>query len=326
MAETLTVAIVSSGGPQDLGASLARGFRQIGHHATLVPEPTVRPSQMLSPALALRERLPKVFVRDCKRLFRNIESRPPDLILVIKGWFIRPNVVCRLRDIAPTICWNPDSPFDSALTSGGGLVQEALPLYDGYVTWSASLARAISDLRDHVYVVPFGVDRDVHRPTSGSGIAKDRVVIIGTASPERIRLVQRLKHLKPLLFGNGWPRSFKARPPVYGRQFAAVAGESAWCINPLRPQNRDSHNMRTFELLACGANQLTMDTPDHRQFLAGTPTALADTFDELIERAADAAPSHGSPPDVTHYLYQRRCGTLLRYLGGDSLIDGTHGT
>lgn len=305
---------------------MARSFRKIGHHATLSPEPTIRPSQLLGPALALRGRLPKLLIRDCKRLLFNIKAHSPDLILVIKGSFIHPDVVSRLRDIAPTICWNPDSPFDSAISSGGGLVQEALPLYDGYVTWSASLARAISDLRDHVYVVPFGVDRDLHRPTSGSGEAKDRVVIIGTASPERIRLVQQLKHLKPLLFGNRWPRSFEARPPVYGRQFSAVAGEAAWCINPLRPQNRDSHNMRTFELLACGANQLTINTPDHRKFLGGTPTALADTFDELIERAADAAPARSSPPDVTPHLYQQRCDALLRYLACDSLIDGTHGT
>jgi spore maturation protein CgeB len=322
MKRTLTVAVVSTGGPHDLGASLVRGFRKGGHQAHVIPAPTVRPSKLAGLALTLRGKTARALVTGTKRLLAEVNATSPSLIIIMKAPLIAPATVAQLRTAAPTVCWNADSPFDSALSNSGGLVHEALPSYDAYVTWSASLSRAISELRDRVYVIPFGVDPELHQPTPGSGAAKDRIVIIGTASPERVRLVARLAHLKPMVFGAGWPNSVvKAHRPIFGADFAAIAGEAAWCLNPLRPQNRDSHNMRTFELLACHANQLTMDTSDHRRFLAGSRMALVETLDAMIARASDAPPTGASGVDVSQHLYQRRCEELLRKLADDSLLD-----
>lgn len=316
---TLRVALISSEDEAGLCASLARGFRDAGHDAHLIREPWLRFSRIVGPALAMQGRLPRWCVSD-EGLLDSVALANPDLILVGKGTFVHPAVVHRLRALAPTVCWNPDSPFDSALSNHGGYLQPALPVYDAYITWSSSVALSIAELRDRVYVIPFGFDPHLHCPLPGSGKALGRVVLIGTASPERVYLLGRMRHLKPLVFGNGWPDEVGAEQPVFRSDLCKIAGEAAWCLNPLRPQNRDTHNMRSFELVACGAQQLTFDTADHQRFLGETSAVLVSTVDELVECAATTPPALRAKAVTADYTYKSRCEQLLRLLVSDALI------
>lgn len=313
------IAIVSSGGSTGIGASLCRGFQQAGQIAMQFDEPWVRARRLSGPSLSLKGLLPRAAV-DTRSLVQNSRSFAPTLIIVIKGLFMLPQHIRALQHQAPVICWNPDSPFDASLSNSGGVVSQCVSHYDAYITWSKSIGSALSDLCDRVYIIPFGIDSSLHCPGPGGKDSVGRVVFIGTAAPERIRLIRRMAHLQPVIYGNGW-RGVDAdiRKPISGRDFASVAAGAAWCLNLLRPQNRDSHNMRSFELMACGARQLTFQTADHSVFLAGSGAVTVPDTDSLIRLAGTTPPTTARPGTAEH-SYRERCGTLLSLLEADQII------
>jgi hypothetical protein len=312
--------IVTSGGPSGLGASLARGFEDLGWRTELVSEPWVRVRRLSGPALAATDGLPRSAV-DEGRVIERAQALRPSLILVIKGSFVHPDLVAEMSRLAPTVCWNPDHPFDWALSNRGGYMVPALPHYHAYVTWSTSHAAVYADMRDRVYRIPFGCDPTLHAPTAGTGEAAGRVVFIGIASRQRAAMLARLRHLEPLVYGTGWDRTqFDVRGAVYGAAFAAVAGEATWCLNLLHAQNRDSHNMRSFELLACGARQLTLETSDHRIHLAGSGAVLAATWTELVEIAATTPSTAPVEVRLEGNTYADRCRELVGCLARDGLL------
>lgn len=319
-ARRLSIAVVSSGHASGLGGALVRGFEQGGHSATLVPEPTIRVKRLARAALEVGAKLPDRCVTSSET-FASLARLSPDLVVVIKGGFVSAASVQRMRERSYVVCWNPDSPFDSAASNRGGMVHSAMPTYDAYVTWSTRIANAISDRRDNVFRIPFGVDPSATIQPNGPEAADGRIVFIGTATPERVALIDRLRGLDPVVFGNGWANSYcQVFPAVYGAEMLNVASKAAWCLNPLRPQNRDSHNMRTFELMACDAPQLTFTTDDHIDFLGGTRSRLCDSVEELISIA-----SEGSPPrvdfDSTQHQYRFRCQQLI-----DMVFQRNHST
>lgn len=312
--KSLTVGVVSSGHASGLGGALVRGLEIEGHRAAIIEEPAIRPTRLARAALEMRDRLPALAIADrTTALVDEVGKLDPDIVIIIKGVFVTVEAVRRLRSDATVVCWNPDSPFDSAISNNGGMVHSALPEYDLYVTWSERIAASLRDLRDDVVRIPFGIDPATHRPVSGKGIAAGRVVMIGTATKERAKMLDRFEDLKPLVFGNGWVGSpYDHHPPLVAAEFASIAGEARWCLNPLRPQNRDSHNMRTFELMACGARQLTFATEDHRRFLNGSNSKLADGVEHMVEIARECDPPT-NPVDRKgeEHHYRHRCNELL---------------
>ena len=319
MTDRLRIAVVSSGDERGLGGAIARGLREGGNEARLVPEPSLRAPRAARLALELGGALPEAAV-DVRRCTRELERSPTDLVIVVKGVFTSPDTVRKMRERCPVVCWNPDSPFDHAPSNHGGMVHPALTAYDAYVTWAHDVASALRDLRDRVCVVPFGIDDAIHPAVADDPRATGRVVLVGTATRERAELVARLHRARPLVFGNGWHRTgIEALPPVYGDEFAAVVRAARWCLNPLRPQNRSSHNMRTFELAGCGAAQLTYDTADHRRFLAASRSVLVTSTSDLVRAVEGEPPAHISISMAEH-SYRARCDALLAELRALGLL------
>lgn len=219
------------------------------------------------------------------------------------------------------MCWNPDSPFDGSMSNSGGGLAAAVPLYDAYVTWADDVAEQLRRHTRHVAVIPFGFDPHVHFQEAGSGVAQDRLVFIGTATSERQGWLHRLVKWEPVVFGNGWDASagLDVRPPVFGSEFRRVVGEARWNLNLLRPQNRTSHNMRTFEIPGCGGRQLAPRSADHERFLHATDSCLFDDFDELAA-VLDSSTSSVSGPQrangmdadrLSGHSYRSRAATLV---------------
>lgn len=320
---SLSIAVVSSGGPFDLGAALARGFRLEGHDATVVPEPLPRVRWLARAALEGGARVPDHVFTTATTLDR-LERHAWDLVVVVKGAFVSPSTIRRIRHSAPVVCWNADSPFDHALSNRGGMIHAALGEYDAYVTWSMSLAASLRDRRDCVIRIPFGIDPALERDSVPPVPTAGRIVLVGTATAERIRLIERLARRRPVVFGNGWSGvGCEVHPPVFGGAYMAVVADAAWCLNPLRPQNRDSHNMRSFELVAAGAAQLTYDTADHVELLGGTRVRLGASVDELASIVDTTDPPPSSDDDVSAHHYRVRCRQLLDELVHAAVLDAT---
>ena len=248
------------------------------------------------------------------------ETHPVELVLVVKGPFIDSYTIdyLRMRFDSPIVCWNPDSPFDRAISNRGAGIRSAIAAYDAYITWAHDVAEQLLPIT-RVVVIPFAWDPELMPPTPGHGVAAGRIVFIGTGSRERYDWLASLAHLRPLIFGTQWPAigDLDIRPPVRGLSFCRIVGEAKWNLNLLRPQNAQSHNMRTFELVGAGGTQVAPYTDDHQRFLGSdSQTVLFRTSRELedILRSdpTEYPPRH--PALLKEHTYTDRARQLLKTL------------
>lgn len=303
-----------------LASALCHAFEDLGWEVGYVKWGPWRP--VLLSRLSIRSNtLAEPFRRRLRQqVALATKDRRFDLVIVVKGPFFNAATINSIRTLAgaPVVCWNPDSPFDDAMSNSGGGLVAAIPLYDAYVTWSEEVADQLRKHTPHVAVIPFGYDPHVHFHEPGRGIAHDRLVFIGTATSDRQAWLARLAPWEPLVFGNGWEAcpGVEIRPPVFDSEFRSVVGEARWNLNLLRAQNRNSHNMRTFEIPGCAGRQLAPRSPDHQRFLAGTDAALFDDFDELEALLGSTpAPGAGQWPDgLRTHSYRARAEMLVDQL------------
>jgi hypothetical protein len=241
--------------------------------------------------------------------------------LVLKGALLNQASIDHLRSCfgAPVACWNPDSPFDDAISNSGAGIPAAIPAYDAYITWADDVAERLSHVAARVVVIPFAWDPEIMQPIAGTGFAAGRITFIGTGSKERAAWLQSLAHLDPMVFGLGWPKiaGVDIRPPIFGAEFCMIAGEAKWNINLLRPQNARSHNMRTFELVGAGATQVAPQTADHTRFLGSdSRTVLFQSQAELesILRSDPRERPFRIPTLLKGHTYADRAKQLLQEL------------
>jgi hypothetical protein len=256
------------------------------------------------------------------------ENGPADLVLVFKGALLDARSVdyLRLRFGSPVVCWNPDSPFDDAVSNRGAGILKAIAAYDAYITWADDVAERLRARAARVLVIPFAWDPEIMQPAKGRGVAADRIVFIGTGTPDRAAMIQSLAHLRPMVFGTRWPKIEGAdiRPPVHRMEFCGIVGEARWNINLLRRQNARSHNMRTFELVGAGGVQVAPRTHDHLRFLGGdTRTALFQTWEELesILRSDPCERPPRPPALLEGHTYRDRAHRILADLGLRSFVE-----
>lgn len=299
--------------------SIVSALSSLGRNVEAVDVPVWRPARFESFAI----RAPRLAFGYRRRLLRDIDRFVSggviDLVLVVKGSYLDAHTIDQFRSrlSAPVVCWNPDSPFDKAISNRGGGIPAAIGAYDGYVTWADDVAERLASRNSHVIVIPFAWDPMLHRPTAGSGVAEGRIVLVGTGSRYRSELVREIVHLRPVVFGNRWPSidGVEFHSPIFGTQMSAVVGEAKWNLNFLHPQNALSHNMRTFEIPGSGGNQVADRTKDHERFLGSdSRTLLFDSHAELesILRSDPVELTQRRPDLLAMHTYIERVSLLLR--------------
>ena len=268
MARIVVVGIPAEGG---LRESIVRALRGYGCMVDLLDFGPWSPRLLVSAAF----RQPTLGVGFRSEFRRRVdvlaEHGCVDLVIVFKGALLDARAIDHLRSrfASQVVCWNPDSPFDDAVSNRGGGIPRTIGAYDAYITWAEDVAERLRAVAARVFVTPFAWDPEIMKPSAGHGVATGRIVFIGTGTRRRGALLQSLNHLRPMVFGNRWPKleGVDIRPPVFGAQLCGIVGEAKWNLNLLRPQNALSHNMRSFELVGAGGTQVVAQTYDHSKFL-----------------------------------------------------------
>jgi len=310
------VVLVGERAPNGITGSFARAFRSCGWEVVELRWGPWRPGA-LAVALFRAPSLAGGFRRQLRR--RVAAAGAAELVLVVKGPFLDARTIdwMRTRTGAPVVCWNPDDPLGPALSNQGGIAR-AVPAYDTYVVWADDVAERLAARAARVEVIPFGFDPWLHHPPRDRSAAEGRVVFVGAWDPEREAVMRSIAHHAPVVFGDGWPSGlpFETRPAAFGEDLCAALGGAAWSINLLRPQNRRSHNMRSFEIPACGGVQLAVRTADHERHLAGTPCVLVES-EEDFDGVLKGEPPVGvvQPGWLEANRYEARIRQLLRALG-----------
>jgi len=156
-----------------------------------------------------------------------------------------------------------------------------------------------------VAMIPFGYD-DRWFPLTDPASPRKGVAFVGTWQPRRERYLRALADLSPTIVGNGWEEAsgLKAATATHEAGAGLVLQRAAIGVNIFQQQNAGAHNMRTRELAASGAMQLTdpgtdgtplrdgdgcrwFYSPDHLRELAEHYLTHPDEARSIARRAQD---------------------------------------
>lgn len=278
-----------------LEESYARAFESIGWNVARFDWERHQNDHPLA-GMALTNKLlrSKIANRTGKWLNTAIQDAQPDLVLVVKGKMISPPTLIAIKQTLsdrPLVNFNPDSPWEPANSSRRLL--ESISVYDIHFTWSKQLLPKFIDAgAKKAEYLPFAYDPVLHQPLKGDlpPIQYD-AIFVGTYSPERDLVLSSLEGCNIRIVGNGWkkakyvPKDWILSEAVYGEDAVRVLALGACSVNLLRPQNRHSHNMRTFEIPATANAMLTTRSEEQAQwFQEGFEMECFATPEELLSK------------------------------------------
>ncbi len=226
----------------------------------------------------------------------------PDLVLVLKGEWLTP---ATLRDVKRRCScalaqWYPDGPFNVQVKNATRDSIASIPEFDIYYIYARSL---IEPLRRagarRVEYLPFCYDPEMLKPPVAVSdeerlrYATD-VVFAGTWDPDREWWLRHVTDLGVSVWGNLWDRlpegdALRARwkgNAVYGEQISLLFAVSRIHLNFLREQNKDSNNVRTFEIPGFGGFLLTQRSEEQARELFEEDREIVcfSTVDELRDK------------------------------------------
>lgn len=292
--------IVMLGGgddPNQLSASLSRGLADLDCALSLFE---IEPSSKSFGRRLVRHVMPRFgFPEFNKRICREITAVRPDVFWLFKGMEVYPRTLDKLRTLGVTLVnYNADHPLRYfSRGSGNSNVLRSIPKYDLHLTYSRAIAREMQERYPNlrIGVVPFGHDVDdaiYNRIESEDEV--QRVCFLGNPDDHRAREITVLVEagLPVDVYGHRWD-DFLAPATNLRIHGQAVGGELYRTLrlyrvqmNFFRPHNVASHNMRTFEVPACGAIMLAEDSIEHRDFFeSGREAFYFGSRLEMVEGA-----------------------------------------
>jgi hypothetical protein len=282
--------VLAESGHGSLGRALAPGLA-LGADVTFVdPYPPSHGSGLLT-HLQWRRRLRAVG----DAAVEAAAQLDPDAVFIVKGRGLTADDITRLRaNGRPVVVDYPDNPFWHGADPHA---LERLHASDCAVIWSERIAIELRPSSRRVEVLPFGYDQRWYAPTDPGG---DRagVVFLGTSSPRRARFLRALGGLPLLVRGTGWDASagIDVGPPVTERDAGRLLASAVVGVNLLHPGCAGAHNMRTREITACGALELTDPGTDGTPLRDGVGARWFHDPDELRAQveAALAAPERAA--------------------------------
>jgi hypothetical protein len=217
------------------------------------------------------------------RLIEAVRDGRPDAVLLIKGRGVAPGAIEQCKRAGVRVaCYYPDNPWWTKHSEPGAL--DRLRSCDLTVTFTTRQATQLDSSGARTDVLPFGYDPRWY-PVSSVDAERADVVFLGTWSRRRQRYLAALAGTPARLVvrGTGWEQQTEvpAGPPIYEHQAGALLARAAIGVNLLHPQCAGGHNMRTREITASGALQLTDPGVDGTPLVDGVSCRWFRDPDEL---------------------------------------------
>lgn len=265
----------------------------------------------------------------------------PDVVLIVKGMFLAPETLGRIKEENGAILINyaTDDPFNQLVNNS--MLVEAIRFFDVYACTKRAI---IDDVKkagcSRAVFVPFGYKPTVHFPedpksdSERARFAAD-VTFLGTCDRDRVPIINAIRRARPELrlhlYGAFWNRHPSTRPCsnglVRGRDVRLAFRGAKIVINLVRRANRDMHGPRTFEIPACGAFMLTDRTDEQREFLAEDKEAVFfSSIDEMNDKISYYLKHDSVRRSIAEAGYRRiiaqpntyedRAKSMLQLIGG----------
>lgn len=200
-------------------------------------------------------------------LENEVKNNNYDILLVLKGVHIKAKTILNIKKKIKIIAnWNPDD-FFNPLNSNNNIIE----CFDKYDLIFSPRPHLFDEYRSRgakrIQLLDWYYLPEVQHPLhTTEGIAREYtqdVSFIGTWSPRRERLLSSIGDFNLAVWGAQWDKAtslfrktIKINPPIYGREMARLIEKSKININILTIENKDTTNVRNFEIPACGGFQL----------------------------------------------------------------------
>ena len=213
-----------------------------------------------------------------RRLLELVKQSKWDVLLVFKGMELLPRTLSEIKGMGVMLVnYNPDNPFIySGRGSGNSNMSHSLSLYDLYCTYDRGVQAQLKAKGILSALIPFGF---VNSTKFDATPEKEelRACFIGNADDERAAFLKEFSKSVSLdIYGAGWDsysfsQTTRLYPPAYEDELYETLRKYRVQLNLMRPHNRDSHNMRSFDIVGSGSIGLMPTTSDH-----------CDYFDEEV--------------------------------------------
>jgi spore maturation protein CgeB len=204
------------------------------------------------------------------------------LIWVFKGINLTPEWVKTLRLVnrCPFFIYHPDHPFIPSAREWSQNIVKAIPFFDCHLVFGKFLIPLLlqngAPRAEHL---PCAYDPELIGPVPPESEDHPEfecdIGFAGTWDPEREHWLSLLaQRFRVSIWGNEWENCrdskvsacWKQRP-LYGQDFAKMCRTTKLSFNFVRTENNStSHNMRTFEIPACGGLAFTNRTEEQIAF------------------------------------------------------------
>ncbi len=262
-----------------------------------------------------------------RRLVELQASDPADLVFFVKGVYIRPGTVQRLKKMeARCVFWSNDDMWGRH--NRNVWFSRSARHYDLVVTQKSYNCDPgeLPSLGAKVLFQDKAFDPALHYPVPGGEDAfRHSVLFIGTNEKQRRdSLITLAAHGVAVdIYGWGEQAATVAHPGLhfharhlYGRDYAAAFSSATISLNFLRKQSRDLQTGRSVEIPACGGFMLAERTNEHlRLFSEGVEAEYFDSDEELLEKVQ----YYLGHPDEASEIAQRACERA--HSGGYSFDD-----
>jgi spore maturation protein CgeB len=284
--------------PGLMGMDFSDELVELGHEVRLFPYRRNNPFYKNTLTKAAYQRL------IARRLERRCRDWRPEIVLVIKGGPIAPDLIRRVRSGtgARFVNFFPDNPLWM-------LPFECLEAYDVFFTKERYALRALQSVGlRNLHYLPMYCAPALHYRVTLTAEDQQRfgaaVSLVGSRYDYRERLVRALADRPLRVWGSGWRgvrdpvvRRLVAGGPVFGRDKLAVYAASTLSLNPHHPMNDIvGVNTRAFELAAAASCQVadfkedlsTLFKPDEEVLVYRDLGELARLLDHFLARPDEA--------------------------------------
>ena len=341
---SLRVIVVRQNWPGCTGLAAANALARLGAGVQSVVEGDILPFAWQSiPMKIVGKMIRKPAIWEFNNaLVRLAISFRPHLVLIVKGRFVYPESIRKLKDLGTLcVCYYPDV----SLLAHGPYIPKAMPEYDWVFSTKSFGPRDMADLFSvkNCSYLPHGYDPDVHNPRrpgsaeEESKYACDLSFIGGWSEGKEAVLTaiaDALPDLSVKIWGSRWHNvtrgsiltPFIQHCDIYGPEYALAVGCSK--INLALVHERvagassgDLITSRTFHIPACGGFMLHRRTPDLKEiFEEDVDCAAFENASEAVEqikrflgdeRARRAIAGNGRRKVESAHSWNHRAKTIL---------------
>lgn len=267
--------------------AIRRSFETIGFNAillnygakTTILEKIARKIGLKTPQLKpfLNPILKYYLQKENDELINVVKRENPDILFIVKGDHLFPETLSKLKNkvSCPIIAYIWDDPFYSyaGLFSDDfrkNNFENGMGLYDYIFVYDTYYVEQIKKRGiTNVEYLPLATDHDAYKKIVLSEEDKSRygydLCFVGAPYPNRVEILESLKHYNLGVFGDGWTKYFLQkgqRVPSYykgkatGEKVLKIYLSSKIVLNIHDPEAREGLNTRTFDILACGASEV----------------------------------------------------------------------